>query len=595
MPTADLAADLELLPKPVGHLPLIRAVIEQLHIPAILDEMLPTDARCRVSDAECVTVMILNILEGRVALYDMQRWLARTDVELLLGVGCEADAFNDARLASCLDHIADGGTEALLSRVVQAYVRSDDAPSAYSVHQDTTSVSLYGAYEGAVGRALPAHGYSKDHRPDLKQLVFGLSLHGAAGIPLACTMFSGNTSDSYANRWQLDALADLLPEEDEVTLVGDCKLVDGQTLGQLQMQGFHFVSLVPKTFGVRPALVEEVRALTESMPELARAPGRTKSDPARVYRGKSFDRPFTIGFDGAGGPTDGNGKRDVTLRFLVVESTQLEEQENEALERRLSKDRDAYDARLAIASKRAYACETDAQHALDKVVAKLQYHIAHVDIVPEVVTVKRPRRGRPRTGEDTPTAAVYRLVEREPLSQRDDAVATLRFHARHFVLITDHLDRVAWSDERILAEYRHQHLIEGSTGFRWLKNAAAVAPVFLHTPRRIAALGVVFMLALMVRNYIQFELRRRLAETDETIPDRLEKPTQKPTTETAFIPFATVTVVHVTLNGTPLGRRRTPLPEAARTVLRMLGIDEGVFLKPPIRKFQPVASENSGM
>lgn len=594
MPAATLP-DLDLTPKPVAHLPLIRAVIDQLKIPAVLDELLPADPRSRVSDAECVTVMLLNILEGRIALYDMERWLARTDVELLLGAGASAEGFNDTRLAACLDHIAETGTESVLSRVVQAYMRSDGAPSAYTVHQDTTSVSVYGAYEGADYRALPAYGFSKDHRPDLKQLVFGLSLHGSVGIPLVSTMFSGNTSDTEANRFHLDALADLLPEQDEVTLVGDCKLVDGQTLGQLDMQRFHFVSLVPQTYALRAALIDDVRAATGAMPELARAPGRTKADAPRVYRGQSFDRPFTIGFTPPGGPTGGNDKREVTLRFLVVESTQLEEQEDDALERRLTKERDGYDTRFAAVSKRTYACETDARNALDKATAPLKYHVAHADVVPEIATVKRARRGRPRTGEDAPTTTVYRLVEQQPLSQLDEAVATLRFHARHFVLITDHLDRNAWPDERILAEYRHQHLIEGSTGFRWLKNIAAVAPLFLHTPRRIAALGVVLMLALMVRNYVQFELRRRLAEAGEFVPDRLDKPTQKPTTETAMIPFATITVVHVTLAGTSLGRKLTPLPEAARTVLRMLRVDETVFLTPPVRKFQPTPSETPEM
>ncbi len=57
--------------------------------------------------------------------------------------------------------------------------------------------------------------------------------------------------------------------------------------------------------------------------------------------------------------------------------------------------------------------------------------------------------------------------------------------------------------------------------------------MFLHTPSRIAALGVVLMLALMVRNYIQFELRRQLVAQEKTVPSRLRRPTTKPTTETA--------------------------------------------------------------
>ena len=127
------------------------------------------------------------------------------------------------------------------------------------------------------------------------------------------------------------------------------------------------------------------------------------------------------------------------------------------------------------------------------------------------------------------------------------------------------------------------------------ENIASVAPVFLHTPRRIAALGVVLMLALMVRNYIQFELRRRLVEEKATVPDRLEKPTTKPTTETAMIPFAAVMSVHLTLDGRQLGRQLSPMPLAARTILRMLRVSEEVFKTPPSRKFRSSASETSGM
>jgi transposase len=585
MPSANVA-DLDLTPKPVAHLPLIRAIIDQLEIPRVLDELLPTDPRSRVSDSECVTVMLLNILEGRVALYDMERWLARTDTELLLGHGVDANAFNDARLASCLDHIAEEGTEDVFSAVVQAYLQRSGSSSTYTVHQDTTSVSLYGAYAGADYRALPAYGYSKDHRPDLKQLVFGVSLHGAAGIPLVATMFSGNTSDPVANRFHIEALADLLPEEDDVTLVGDCKLVDGETIGLLLLQQFHFVSLVPHTFSIRSELVEQVRADGEPLPELARTPGRTKAEPDRVYKGRSFDRGFMAGWTAGGGT-----QREVPLRFLVVESTQLESQEDEALERRLTKEKETFDKGLAAIAKRSYACEADALAAIDKVVNKLRYHTAHLHVYSEAVVQKRSRRGRPRMGEDAPMSTVYRVVEREPLSADPEAVATLRFHARHFVLVTDHLDREAWPDERVLAEYRHQWVLEGHTGFRWLKNIATVAPVFLHTPRRIAALGVVLMLALMVRNYIQFELRRRLAETGDTVPNRLDKPTQKPTTETALMSFATIQVVHITAGGQSLGRKLTPLNEHARTVLRMLRVDPAVFTTPPPRKFQPATAE----
>ena len=79
--------DLEVQGLPVAHLPVLRALIDELGIHAILDEILPQHVLSRVSDADCVMVMMLNVLCGRVALFRMDEWLSRTDVELLLGGG----------------------------------------------------------------------------------------------------------------------------------------------------------------------------------------------------------------------------------------------------------------------------------------------------------------------------------------------------------------------------------------------------------------------------------------------------------------------------------------------------------------------------
>ena len=577
--------------KPVGHLPLIRAIIDDLGIVGVLDELLPPDPRSRVSDGECVAAMILNILQGRVALYSMEQWLASTDCELLFGEGCEADAFNDARLATCLDHIAARGTEQTLSGVISAYLcrEHEVLPRAYSVHHDITSIKVYGAYAGWSEEPgpEPTHGFSKDRRPDLKQLVFGLALHGSVGIPLTSAMYDGNESDSHSNRVNLDQLADLLPEQDEVTVVGDCKLVDARTIGQILDHHFHFVSLVPHTFKSRAELVEEVRRSEEPMPELARQPGRTKKDAPNVYRGRSVDRPFVVGLANAG------TLREEMLRFLVVESSQLDGEESATIEHRKAKEREQFEAAFRKVAKLSYSCAEDAAAAVVRLTRGLDYHRATTEVIVESVAEKR-RPGRPRSDEAAPTRDVYRP---KLLALEEDAAAVERahFHARHFVLVTDHLDRVAWPDQRVLAEYRHQYLVEGQTGFRWLKNTATVAPVLLHTPARIAALGVVLVLALMVRNYLQFTLRRRLAETGATVPDRVKKPTRMPTAETAIIAFARIASVCLYTNGRLARRDVTPLGVAAKTILRLLGIPESIFTSPRPRKPPHSVAEIPGM
>ena len=283
----------EIVSAPIAHFPVLRGLIDELGIPAILDEFLPKHTLSRVSDADCVVTMILNILCGRVALFRMDEWLARTDAELLLGAGRQADAFVDDRLAACLDHLDAVGTDTLLTGVLHHFFSLPGRARAYSVHQDFTTLSVYGQYDDDVSPCgpIPMFGHSKELRPDMKQLVFGLTIHGSAGVPLVCSMLNGNTSDSFANRDHLAQLSKLLPPEDEVTIVGDCKWVDETTLGQLVGAGFHFVSLLPDTCKLRRQLIQDAFAAVPeptSWPRLGSHAGRRKADPHTDWRWNAY-------------------------------------------------------------------------------------------------------------------------------------------------------------------------------------------------------------------------------------------------------------------------------------------------------------------
>jgi len=114
------------------------------------------------------------------------------------------------------------------------------------------------------------------------------------GIPLCVSVLDGNTSDHKSNRLHIDQLAGLLPPQDDVTLVTDCKLFDPTTIGRILDADFHFVTLVPRTYGLRARLVDLVLQRDEPLPELARSPGKTGKYPDRVYCGVSFVRDFTV-------------------------------------------------------------------------------------------------------------------------------------------------------------------------------------------------------------------------------------------------------------------------------------------------------------
>jgi transposase len=577
--SVELPADLRLESRPAQHSPLIAAVVDAIGITDVFETALPMDPRSTVSHADCVKVMIANILCGRCALLAMPAWLAQVDAEQLFTPGATPEMFNDQRLASTLDHIHRVGTDNLMSLVATGYLQAEPQDG-YIVLLDHTSLSLWGDYDSAHQLALPrpAYGYSKAYKPHLKQLLFGMSLAGSANVPVTASMVCGNTAESKANRLQLDKIAQLMPDPGSVTLVADCKLVDGPTLRELHRQEIHFVSMLPATYKLRAELIERVRSSGEPLPFALQGPARSKNSPGRTYRAKSFPEPMVIGEKS---PKGDEAPRSVTLRFVVVESDDVEPAGGGVVARSVDAEVRRYNRLKKQLLEEEFACEPDAQSAIDKLQDQLSLHSVNLAPVQVSKPVKREGPGRPPKDEVREYRTFVQVQELAPPEVSAERVERDDFHARHFVLVTDHLEESEWPDERVLREYRSQQVIEGHTGFRWLKNVALVAPIFLHLPTRIAALGLIFARALMVRNYIPATIRAGLTAQKAAIPDRLNRPTQKPTMETAMRQLATASTTTIFIGDRKVEKRVQGLTEAGRLVLSLLGLDEDIYLKPP--------------
>ncbi len=529
----------------VDHLSFLRHIIDKLGIYEVLAELLPKDPRSTVSDADCCVAMMLNILSGRVALYRMADWCSGWDTDALFGCDASASAFTDDRLGRALDHLHQFGTDELLSAVVAEWFRGHDHGHAWNVRLDASTLKLFGAYEeGLTGHdvdvPVPARGFSKDRRPDLKQLVYGLSMVAGSGTPLASTMHDGNTSDKVVNAFHITQLASCLPPEDEITFVADSKLMDKETLGHLLDEEFHFLSRLPRTFGLHAQLVDRLMGADQLAMWVGEMPGNREDPSPRPVLGASFEEPMDVV-----NPRDGC-THSVTMRFLVVRSPRLVQQMETTLPRAVEKDRARFTRALAKASKRQFDCEADARSVAEELRGGSRFHDAAID-VREVERPLKRKRGRPRKDAPVLTKTVYVITTSVP-EAADERIERRRFHGCHFILATDHVDRNGWTDADLYRTYREQYEIEGHMGFRWLKGPAAVAPMFLKLPHRMNALGLIFVLSMMVRNYVQWEVRAYLEKTGQEVPYYGDKkPTRTPTAEVIWNLFIGVrsTVVHV--------------------------------------------------
>jgi len=221
----------------LDHLPLAAAFGHQLKIIEIIDQHCPAHETQVLTHGQCIFAMMLSVLAGGYPLYQVGNWLKDVARDVLFGEELEAEHFHDTRLATALDAIYQAGLLRIFSDLVLHAIDYYQIQTE-RLHGDTTSVSVYGDYTQADPEVLQLlYGHSKDHRPDLKQLIFGLVVSGDGGIPLLGQLHNGNQSDHVTNRWQLNQLRQVVPDLAGTTLVYDSKFFDAKTLGLAYTQG----------------------------------------------------------------------------------------------------------------------------------------------------------------------------------------------------------------------------------------------------------------------------------------------------------------------------------------------------------------------
>lgn len=540
-------------PKRLDHLPVIAHALKKLRVRQVVDELVAKDPRSRVSTGECIEALVTAILLGKHTLYQVGQLLEPYDLQVAFGFNqvAQPSNFNDTRLAKALDDLFDvGGVPKVNLALTLSAVREYEL-SIQQVHVDLTSVSVHGDYAFSEPPADPedpqaiphvTHGYSKAHRPDLKQVVFGLSVVSDGAVPVCGRVSSGNRGDGPETRFMLRQLRESLPDPTSVLYVGDSKMFSGETLALMSAHDLDFVTLLPRSVGLWQRVYALFAAEGERAPTLKVKCEDDDLETARYWRGRSYEMPYEFEHDGS--------DYSIPLRLLVVESDALKERKRPGFERRRVKERAALEKLAVNSAKQTYACQLDAERAMARALTKkVTVHRLEARVVAEQQRRKRARPGRPRKDERHEHDEVWRVV----IEVHDDpAAAERRFREETcFVLVTSKLagsDRED-ADRRTLVAYDEQDHVERC--FRWAKHPLAVAPIYLKTPKRIAALGLVYVIALMVYALIQRDVRQRLAAADTSMPGNRGW-TRTPTTEVIFRAFRGVSTLDTKVLGEPI-------------------------------------------
>jgi hypothetical protein len=319
----DAAGPFELESTGLGALPVIGQFLGRIDLAGTLASHLPAgDPRTTLPAATAIGVLVCNLCVAREPLYGLAGWAAGFEPGLLGLVEGEAGLLNDDRVGRALDQLFDADRSSLLCKLVLRAVREFGIDCS-QLHNDSTSLVLHGDYDAADGHqrggkptVLAARGHSKDHRPDLKQLVLILTVTADGAVPLTHRLAAGNTND---DRTHIDTWDELraLTGGAGFLYVADSKLCTREQMSHIDCQGGRFVTVLPRTRREDGQLRDWMSASTPEFTEAVRRPGKRHGDPEQVWQVAPAPFPSSEGHRIVWVHSSVKAQRDETARHGV--------------------------------------------------------------------------------------------------------------------------------------------------------------------------------------------------------------------------------------------------------------------------------------
>ena len=432
-------------------------------------------------------------------------FFADKPTERLIGEGVLPEHLNDDVLGRCLDALYDADVS-MLYQVMAEKVVDKLGLKADSIHIDITSFHVDGQYATQDGDDTQhlqlVKGYSRDHRPELNQVILELICENQAGIPVYMQALSGNTNDQKAfaevTRSHIDCLK---AAQQSRYFVGDAALYVADSIHALSQQNQLFISRVPMTLKAAKVLVS---TLDES--KLA-----TIGDG---YQGYWVDSDYAA----------------VKQKWLVIRSEQAGKRERLTLSKNLLKQSEKEQKQFRQLCKQRFACQADAHKALERFQCTLKLTQLHqTDCIAQPIYCGA---GRPKKGQQ-PDRMEYTLTGHIATSLA--AVELAKAQAGVFILATNDCSEQL-SMQAMLDTYKSQQSVE--RGFRFLKSPDFLtASLYLKKPERIEALLMVMTCSLMIYAALEHQIRKNLKEKNQFFMDMKNKPGQKPTARWVFQRF----------------------------------------------------------
>lgn len=570
--------DLSLVTEEIGPAPVIRHVLELLGLEPLLDVYVGEKAlgrRSKLPHAKTIRVMIFNILISREPLYAVRTWMRGRAAEFFGLRPEEIELLSDDRIVRALDRLYEVDPASFLTKLITKTVR-DFGIELDQIHNDTTTVTFSGAYEQQESKdclvrpPLITFGHNKDHRPDLKQLVYSLTISADGAVPIHYKTYDGNTTDDQTHVQTWDAVHKLRGDANFM-YVADSKLCTKDNMKYIAGEGGRFLTVLPRSRKEDDDFREHLQKLPVPWQEVRRTPHpRNRDKPDSVYHAYEWNQRSAEGY-----------------RIIWYLSSIKAEEDQKRRVRRIKRSRQRIEELEGRTGAHRYRSIDTAQKAADEVLQEegatrwLKIHVRE----DKVHEFKQLGTGRP--GKNTKFRRVdlpFLLFEIEELADVIQADAKCD---GLFAMVTnaaapdpddDKNEVDGLTPAQLLAIYKYQPFLEKRN--EQLKSVLDVAPIWLKKPERVAAMLFVYFLSALLMSLIERELRNRM--TDRGIASLPLYPEERickaPTTEFIFKAFEGIRRSHLVDDE---GRRfktfHDPLSPVAKQIVKLLGVDSNAY------------------
>jgi len=509
----------------IDHLGIVAGIIDSIGIVEIINELIGVEKDEKVNAGQVVKAMIINGL-GFVSkpLYMFPEYFETIACEHLIGAGVKPEYLNDDKLGRVMDKLFIKGLDTIFF-IIAVKAAQKFGVSLSTSHLDSSSMHVHGQYNTSLPEVIfenqkignnqeleeiavkspkeitITYGYSRDHRPDLKQFIIEMICSGDGDIPIFLKLASGNQGDSscfgqiaveYQKQLEVNSL-----------IVADSALYTESNLKM--MSDLQWLCRVPLS-------IKAAKSLISTIPESefidSTIPGYKLVSKTENYAG-------------------------IEQRWLVVQSQERRESDLRKLTQKITKAESKAVLDLKKLSQERFACEADAIKALSKLSTQFKYHQINESKVTPAKSNKK----------DSLNEISYQISA--TVCQDESKINTELLSAGRFIIATNVLDSQELSDDSMLREYKAQQSCE--RGFGFLKDPLFFADsIFLKSPERIESMGMIMGLCLLVYTLAQRQIRNALKESKSTIKNQLGKATNSPTLRWIFQCFHCIHLI--TLN-----------------------------------------------